>query len=480
MPTASVPAPTPAPARLGRDSGASRSLENLDKEHDFTPLRVEGRLPPELRGTLYRNGAGIFSQFGRRYQHWFDGDGLITAVRLDGQGGAEGAARFVDTPGRREERRRGRMLYGSFGTPSPRPIRQLVFGTRKNPANTSVFRYDRRLFALCEAGKPVEISPETLATVGENDFEAVIPQAFSAHPHYVPSRRAHYNFGVRYGKKTMLDLFELPDAGAPRRLGEIELGGASMIHDFMVTGDHLIFFVPPLRLGVLKVMLGLSSFDEALAWAPGEGTEVLIVPIDDPGRVNRFTIEPFFNNHFANAFTRGEELVVDLVSFKDFAGFNGWVRDFTRGEVKGEPGSCFRRLVLSPGRRRLLGETRWDLSCEFPVAPPGSETRPYDTALVAAHSTPEAAQRGMFDTLCRLDISSGRTTHIDFGPGTFPSEPVHAGDHLISLVYDATSHTSFAAIVDGRRFEEGAVAKMHFDHHVPLTFHGTWVGAESA
>ncbi|MEO7329787.1 MAG: carotenoid oxygenase family protein [Minicystis sp.] len=463
-----------APPSLHRDSGASRSLENLDKEHDFSPLRVEGRLPADLRGTLYRNGSGIFSQFGRRYQHWFDGDGLITALRLDGQGNAAGAVRFVDTPGRREERRRGRLLYGSFGTPSPRPIRQLVFGTQKNPANTSIFRHQDRLFALCEAGKPVEIAPETLATLGETDFEGAIPSTFSAHPHYVPSRRAHYNFGVRYGKKTMLDLFELPDVGAPRRLGEITLAGASMIHDFIVTERYLIFFVPPLRLGMLKVLLGLSSYDEALAWVPGEGTEVLIVPIDDPARVNRFTIEPFFQNHFANAFARGDDLVVDLVRYRDFAGFNGWVRDFTRGEVQREPGSSFHRMVLSPARQRLLGETRWDLSCEFPVAPPGTETQAYGTVLLAAHGSSEAARSGMFDTLCRLDIESGKTTHLDFGPKTFPSEPVHAGEYLLSLVYDAEKHTSFVAVVKEGRFEEGAVARVHFEHHVPLTFHGMW------
>jgi all-trans-8'-apo-beta-carotenal 15,15'-oxygenase len=473
------PAPADRPV-LHRDSGASRSLVNLDKEHDFTPLRVEGKLPAGLRGTLYRNGPGIFSQFGRRYQHWFDGDGLITAVRLDGAGSAEGAVRFVDTPGRREERRRGRLLYGTFGTPSPRPIRQLVFDTRKNAANTSILRHRGRFFALWEAGKPVEISPETLATLGETDFDGVIPATFSAHPHRVPSRGAQYNFGVRYGKKAMLDLFELPDAGAPRKMGEIELKGASLIHDFIVTGDHLIFFVPPLRLRMFRFLLGLSSFDESLAWEPGEGTEVIIVPIDDPARVTRFTIEPFFQNHFANAFTRGEDLVVDLVGFRDFPSFTGWIRDFTRGEVRGEPGSSFRRLVLSPGRQRLLGETRWDLSCEFPVPPPGSETRPENSVTLVAHATPEAARSGMFDTLCRLDIESGKTTHLDFGPNTFPSEVVYAGDHLLSLVYDAGSHTSFVAVVDSRRFEQGTVAKMHFEHHVPLGFHGVWVGAEPA
>ena len=39
---------------------------------------------------------------------------------------------------------------------------------------------------------------------------------------------------------------------------------------------------------------------------------------------------------------------------------------------------------------------------------------------------------------------------------------------------------AFVAVVDASRFEEGTVAKMHFEHHVPLGFHGVWVGAERA
>lgn len=462
---------------LHKDSGASRALQNLDKEHGFVPLRVEGALPPSLRGTMFRNGPGVFNQFGRRYQHWFDGDGLLTAVRFDGKGGAEGAVRFVDTAGRREERRRGRLLYGAFGTPSPRPIRQLVFGTQKNPANTSVFFYEGRLFALCEAGKPHAFSGETLATLGETDFDGVIPSTFSAHPHYVPSRRAHYNFGVRYGKKTMLDLFALPEGGAVKKLGEIELSGASMIHDFIVTDQHLIFFVPPLRLKMVRVLLGLISYEEGLSWEPGEGTEVLIVPIDAPEKVTRFTIEPFYQNHFSNAFVRGEEIVVDYVGFRDFPGPRDWLRNFSRGEVSGEIGSSFRRAVLSPARKRLLGETRWEVSCEFPVPPPGRETTPHGTVMLAAHGSPEAAANGMFDTLARLDIESGRAIHLGLGGATFPSEVVWAGDTLLSLVYDAETHTSFVAVMDGTRFEEGPVARVFFDHHVPLSFHGIWVAA---
>jgi carotenoid cleavage dioxygenase-like enzyme len=33
------------------------------------------------------------------------------------------------------------------------------------------------------------------------------------------------------------------------------------------------------------------------------------------------------------------------------------------------------------------------------------------------------------------------------------------------------------AVLDGKRLPEGPVAKIHFDHAVPVTFHGVFVAA---
>ena len=95
---------SPAGASNADQRGWLRGFENLSREHGFVPLRVEGELPPELRGTFYRNGPGAFDVAGERYRHWFDGDGAVTAVRLDGSA-AFGATRLVETPWRDRERR---------------------------------------------------------------------------------------------------------------------------------------------------------------------------------------------------------------------------------------------------------------------------------------------------------------------------------------------------------------------------------------
>jgi carotenoid cleavage dioxygenase-like enzyme len=83
----------------------------LQREHDFVPLRVDGRLPADLRGTLFRNGPAVFTA--GRNPHWFDGTGAITAVRVDGVE-AFGAVRVVHTPSADHDAGRADNRYSGF------------------------------------------------------------------------------------------------------------------------------------------------------------------------------------------------------------------------------------------------------------------------------------------------------------------------------------------------------------------------------
>ena len=88
--------PVPFPAADPPDEvlGFRRSLRDLPREHGFEPLRVEGRLPADLVGTLMRNGPAAFSPGGQKVGHWFDAYGAVSAVRF-ASGQALGAVRVV-------------------------------------------------------------------------------------------------------------------------------------------------------------------------------------------------------------------------------------------------------------------------------------------------------------------------------------------------------------------------------------------------
>ena len=63
----------------------------------YEPPVVRGAIPADLRGTLVTNGPGRIRRGGVTYGHWFDGDGYVTSLSLDGsrRSGGSGAASFM-------------------------------------------------------------------------------------------------------------------------------------------------------------------------------------------------------------------------------------------------------------------------------------------------------------------------------------------------------------------------------------------------
>ncbi len=456
------PAVTPAPARVPDLELFSLAWSrDLPREHGFEPLTVEGKLPPSLRGTLYRNGPGLFGQAGTRYSHPFEGDGAVTAIRL-GDGRATGASKVHASAGLTEERARGKMLYG-LSAPWWRRFTNGVRGKGKNTANTSVVAWQGRLFALMEAAKPTEIDPRDLATIGETDL-GVIGQAsfFSAHPHRVASRKALYNFGLEYGRHTRLNLFELPDVGAPRRLGSVDLPAPPMIHDFIATDTHLVFFISPVFINVPRMLLALGGFDRLFQWKPEAGTEILCVPIDRPDQPIRFTTDAFYQWHFGNAFDRGDTIVVDYVRYANFDTFHQFGAQVTGATPLAEDGH-FHRATIDLSARRLDSEQRHSRMAEFPTIRPGLQGREHDVTYAALDHLGAIGAIDAHDRVVAHELPSGQLA----------SEPLFVDGHLLALCH--TRDRAFVAVYDAARIPDGPVARIWLDHHVPITFHGTFV-----
>src|SRR5262249_39774148 len=125
--------------------------------------------------------------------------------------------------------------YGGFRQPFSRlQSLRALFGAPliRNLANINVMPWQDRLFALHEVALPVELDPATLANRGETNLGGVIHGAWNAHPHRVASRAVTYQFGMRVGRQVWLDVYALPDSGAPCRLTSIALPGVMEVHDF--------------------------------------------------------------------------------------------------------------------------------------------------------------------------------------------------------------------------------------------------------
>ena len=150
--------------------------------------RVDGTLPAELRGTLYRNGPRRNEIDGNPFAHLFDGDGMLSQFTF-ANSEVRYRNRFVATNHYLGER------APQSGAPQLRRAacrrrtgQRLPMPTASNPANTSVVLHAGNLLARWEGGHPWRLDPDSLETIGEEDFGGALKRAhaFSAHPKLDP------------------------------------------------------------------------------------------------------------------------------------------------------------------------------------------------------------------------------------------------------------------------------------------------------
>ena len=264
--------------------GWHRAFRDLPRQHGFERLTVEGRLPAGLRGTLYRNGPEPLLDFGRRYGTGSTATARCRRCASTGRVRATGAVRIVDGPGLLEEQRRGRASTAT----TARRRRGVAAG--RGPARRD--QEQRQHLGDDLAGPAVRDARGGAADRAVDRRSADAGRARSRRRGGAQLLRAS---ALRAGASTppttsacatartpMLDLYELPDAGAGAPFASVTLAGPTMIHDFIATDRYLIFFAPPLRLRVFAS--SSAAAPSRTTWSGGreEGTEVLVVPSTRP------------------------------------------------------------------------------------------------------------------------------------------------------------------------------------------------------
>ncbi len=154
------------------------AYRGTDFEGEWKPSRIEGTLPQELSGTLFRNGPGSKQIGDQNLHHFFDGDAYVTSIQFsDGQ--VIVRSKFVETRERVEEQQARSILYHDFGTGPASGAR----GYKNNP-NISVLPFAGQLLALSEGGAPTLLDASTLTSKGPYHFEGSLPKntSFCAHP----------------------------------------------------------------------------------------------------------------------------------------------------------------------------------------------------------------------------------------------------------------------------------------------------------
>ncbi len=478
--------------------------QSIEQEHDFQALRVEGKLPNDINGTFYQNGPGLFERDEDRYTHVFDCDGLMRAVKIQ-DGGATGAAKIVQSEGLLAERQAGKTLMSGIETtcyglkPSFNRLKALATGKidTKNNANTSLVIWQDRLLALYEASPITELNPQTLEIIGETTLGGVIKGSFTAHPHWVSERKTSFGFGVDLeGLKTVLNIYELPSSGPCKVLTQVALKWRPVgyVHDFIATPNYLVFFIPPIHLPASKlynVVKGDGNFTH-IEWRDSLGSEVIIIPIDNPKNVTRFKCQPFIGIHFANAFEENGKIITDFTYSQDTVLYKSIGPTPTLPSQQSvkikylnrKPhSSVLKRATIDVQNSTIGFNTLWNNFCEFPKINPGLQGSNYQFIYMLQQSDSCAETTPFFSDIVKLNTKTGDTEVLELGSELYPAEPLFIRKqdalkedegYLLCMVYDGNINKNHIIIIDAQDIMSGPIAKIHFEQAMPFGFHCFW------
>ena len=263
----------------------------LTDERTDVALEVEGTIPPELCGLYARNGSNPVNADS---PHWFLGEGMVHGVRLENGKAAWYRNRYVKTT----------MLSDPEGE---RISSTGEIDRTRSAANTHVLGHGGKIYALEEGSFPYVLDRE-LETVGCTDFDGRLTSAFSAHPHVCPVTGEMLSFGYGQFPPYLTYLRVSPD-GKLVQTEEIDVPGATMMHDFMITEKRALFMDLPVVFDLEAAMAGTMPFK----WSDDYGARIGIMPRTGTNSdVVWFEVEPCYVFHAMNAWDEGDKVVYDV------------------------------------------------------------------------------------------------------------------------------------------------------------------------
>lgn len=464
------------------------------KEFKLQPLNIlEGKIPLDLNGSLYRNGPGRLERGGEIYGHWFDGDGAVLGVHFR-NGKAEGTYQYAKSKEFLEEEKAGKPIYLAIGKKSKRGLlNDLMNPASKNPNNTSVLLVKNKLLALCEGGWPFAMDPKTLDSIGPDNLgQLVAREMYSAHPKVDPDTGEIFNHGqIPY--PSALCVYKSNKDGKIVKKNQIKIRGMTIIHDCVLAGKYLVVFNPPTKINFWKMVLGIEAYNDCIQYDPQLGTEVYIFDRNDLSLVTKFTTEPFYSFHFVNGYEEKDgNIYVEFAKFENFTDIWAYVREFPLGnqgvcaKTAMKPRLTSMRIDPKQGKMIEMKNVGDEHLAEFPTVADSLVGKNWRYSLYAT-SPPQKKNLEVgetFQTIGRLDRKNDKLQKFYCGPHCYINEPLLVSSkedpeegYILNLIFDSQKEASELWIHNTKSFEGEPICKIGLPEIIPFGFHGRYYSA---
>jgi carotenoid cleavage dioxygenase-like enzyme len=450
----SLESPQPSPALAGNNMYLQGNFAPVERELTIGELPVRGALPPELSGSLLRNGPNPVGAGANH--HWFVGDGMLHAIELE-RGRAIGYRnRWIRT----------QNIEQALGLPAA-PQSPTAVAPGFGSGSINVVQHAGRLLAPGEVGLPFEIDPQA-NTLRQYDFDGALRTNMTGHPKIDPRTGEMFFFGYDFGPVNLR--YHVADAqGRLTKTLELPTKGPTMMHDFAVTATRAVFFDLSV---VFDPQLIAQGYSMPFRWDEAYGARVGVMRRDGDGSDLRWIeIPPCFVYHVWNAYDDGERIVIDLVehayTFRD-----------SRQGADNPNDSPAVRWVIDPERGSVARSVIDERGQEFPRidARRGMQPQRYGYAVHRFFHEQEPS------ALLKHDFQRGTSEAHVLPRGCTAGEAVFApvGDgedegFVLAPVFDADSGRSHVRVIDAQGFAKEPVAIVDLPVRIPFGFHGDFV-----
>lgn len=459
-------------------SGRRRGFLSGAREIDAAPVRVAGRLPDWLQGSLLLNGPALWELPRRALEHWFDGLGMLHRLRI-GPDGVTYRSRFARSQSYLQAMATGAPATAEFDTSSPASLWTRLKGApvTDNPA-VVMSRVGADWIAVTETPTLTRFDPDTLETAGPLPIDDDVGIHLMAAHGVTDDAGNYWNVGIRLGRKSELRLFRLRPGSSRREVvASLRMARAGYTHAFAVTGRHAIVWETAMRAQALSFRFSARSYIRNFRWEPAGGSRLHAISLAD-GAVQSWDTPAFMCFHPIQAWQEGAGFVVELSTYDDATIFEDLrLAPLRRGQAQ----RCVPRLVryrLQPGRSGAQAEV-FGAAFELPQVPPAHWG--HARASVAWGAGLDARDpSGFFDRTVRLDLRSGeqrlwRRPHaIQLEPLFVPRPGAPAEDDGVLLVPTLADDdaSTVIGVVDAASME--CRAQLHAPQVIPFGFHAAW------
>lgn len=472
--------PTYPPGATPRDAAAI-GFRDLADELPDSALELTGTLPPWLNGSLLRTGPARWDLAdGDAVNHWFDGLAMLHRFSI-ADGGVRYANQLLRGRAGRAYERTGKLAYREFAT-DPCRTRFQRFASLFDPGLTdngavNVGRLGDRWLAMTETPLAVVFDPETLDSLGVERRAGKLSLP-NAHPHYDHDSGAMLDLRVVLAPRARYELVARHPDGEDRVIARIPVGRPGYQHSFGLTARHAVVSESPWLLDPLLLAISGRPFVENLRWHADQPSRFWTIDRHSGEVAGPWTAPAMFCFHHVNAYDDGDDVVVDLLAYRDATIATSLTIDRLRAGEQ-PPVPTLQRYVLPAARRTARPRTLAETPFELPRINGRHQGRPYNVVYGTGAPPADASEHGGFlETVTKTTLDDGRTA-VWRQAGGFAGEPVFvrrpdgtAEDDgvLLTVVLEPARGASSLVVLDARDLRE--VARARVPHPIPFGFHG--------